>query len=120
MAVEDGAVLGRLLGHFQRAECPRGELPELMRLYQSLRKDRTATVVKTATGNRSLYHVLDGPEQRERDARLGSHDWWDESASFPWVFGDIGYLHQLYGFDTMKSADEVFARSRLAQGDGGP
>jgi len=112
MAVEDGAVLGRLLGLFSRRieGCDRSGLPSLLREYQELRKDRTTTVVKTATGLRELYHMVDGAQQQERDRLLGTHDWWDESGSFPWVFADWGHLNGLYGFDALKSADDAFVR----------
>ena len=64
MAVEDGAVLGRLLSRF---------------------------------------------EQEERDRLFAQHDWWDEDCSFPWVFADLPYLRELFGFDTLKSAEDAFS-----------
>ncbi|KAF2766202.1 FAD/NAD(P)-binding domain-containing protein, partial [Teratosphaeria nubilosa] len=70
MAVEDGAVLGRLLGRFADACLPRDRLPALLRLYQDVRRERTGTVVRTADGNRELYHMVDGERQRRRDAML--------------------------------------------------
>ena len=111
MAVEDGAVLGRLLGLFDKNHCSKSSLPSLMQLYQDVRKDRAQTAVKTANGNRFLYHMRDGPEQEKRDRILSNHDWWDESLSCPYVFADISHLHELYGFDTLKSADHAFEKS---------
>lgn len=113
MAVEDGAVLGRLLGLFSRAACSKTSLPELMHLYQSVRKERATAVVKLADDNRALYHMADGPNQEQRDQILGQHDWWDDNLSFPWAFADSKHLCELYGFDALKSADDGFASSGL-------
>ena len=113
MAVEDGAVLGRLLGLFARKDVPKTSLPALLRVYQDVRKERAQTTVKTADQNRVLFHMVDGPEQEARDRLLTDYDWWSDEQSFPWVWGDLPYLHELYGFDALKSADEAFARSEF-------
>lgn len=42
--------------------------------YEGLRRDRTAAVQLAARSNETMFHLPDGPEQRERDARLGSPD----------------------------------------------
>jgi salicylate hydroxylase len=110
MAVEDGAVLGRLLGLFSEHNLPKSKLPELLRVYEKARKDRTTTVVKTADGNRELYHMVDGPEQQQRDRLMKEHDWWDEGRRFPWTFGDLGFLRELYGFDAVGSAEGMFGK----------
>ena len=54
----------------------------------------------------------DGPEQERRDRLFLEHDWWDENRSFPWVFADLPYLHELFGFDTLKSGEDAFAEWR--------
>ena len=115
MAVEDGAVLGRLLGHFQQSGRSRSSLPSLMYLYQEVRKRRAQTTVRTANGNRVLYHMVDGPEQRARDKFFASHDWWDEDRSSPWVFCDLPYLHELFGFDAIGSADSAFEKNEFRE-----
>src|ERR1700759_4986411 len=79
MAVEDGAVLGRLLGHFSRSGCSKSSLPALMQLYQQVRKERAQTTVRTGNSNRVLFHMVDGKDQQARDELLASHDWWDEN-----------------------------------------
>ena len=110
MAVEDGATLGRLLSRFAHHQLPESLLPSLLGLYQDVRKKRAQTTVRTANGNRLLYHMEDGPKQEERDRLWAEHDWWDENRSFPWVLGDLSYLHGLYGFDTLQSANDAFAQ----------
>lgn len=118
MAVEDAAVLGRLVGLFSRKDCSKAQLQELMKLYQHIRKTRAETTVKTANGNRVVFHMVDGAEQEERDRLLASHDWWDEARTFPGVFADLSYLHELLGFDALKSADEAFGRSFFSRYSG--
>lgn len=118
MAVEDGAVLGRLLSRFAEQHIPKASLPALLELYQSVRKKRAETTVRTANGNRTLYHMEDGPEQEERDRMFAEHDWWDETRSFPWVFADLPYLHELFGFDALKSAEDAFAHWVQSRGEG--
>ena len=115
MAVEDGAVLGRLLGLFAQRQCAKSSLPALMRLYQDVRKTRAQTTVKTANENRILYHMVDGPKQQERDRLLADRDWWDEDRSCPWLFADMAYMHELFGFDTIKSANKAFEQSGFGQ-----
>lgn len=119
MAVEDGAVLGRLLSRFAERQIPKASLPALLELYQHVRKKRAETTVRTANGNRDLYHMEDGPEQEERDRMFAEHDWWDENRSFPWVFADLPYLHELFGFDTLKSAEDAFSQWMQSRGEGG-
>jgi 2-polyprenyl-6-methoxyphenol hydroxylase-like FAD-dependent oxidoreductase len=58
MAVEDGAVLGRLLNRFVEHRISKTSLPALLRLYQRIRKTRAQTTVRTANGNRELYHMV--------------------------------------------------------------
>lgn len=110
MAVEDGAILGRLLSRFSESQLQKVSLPSLLQLYEDFRKRRAQTAVQTANGNRTLYHMRDGAEQEERDRLFGEHDWWDENRSFPWVFADLQYLHELFGFDSLKSGEDAFDR----------
>lgn len=116
MAVEDGAVLGRLIGLFVASAQDRESLPELLKLYQSVRKERTSTVVRTANENRTLYHMEDGPEQQKRDQDFARHDWDDPNEEFPWAYADLKHSRKLFGFDALESADDAWAKSTFAQG----
>jgi salicylate hydroxylase len=66
MAVEDAAVLGNLLSRISR----RSQLRHLLQAYQDLRLDRTAMAQQVSRRFRHIFHVPDGPEQRERDDNL--------------------------------------------------
>ncbi|KAF2167567.1 hypothetical protein M409DRAFT_22372 [Zasmidium cellare ATCC 36951] len=108
MAVEDGAVIGRLLGLVKDSGVSKEKLPGMLQLYETIRKERTTTTVATADANRDLYHMHDGVEQEKRDAFFGDHDWWDERRTAPYRFADFGFLHELFGFDAVEDAEEGF------------
>lgn len=115
MAVEDGAVLGRLLGRLQNYEMHDGSrlnmkdlAPELLVLFEKLRKSRTAVNVKGATQMRTFYHLPDGPLQEERDNLLQDLDLL--SSACKWNWGDAEYQRALMGFDSVADAAEQFDR----------
>lgn len=111
MAVEDGCVLGILLGRARReirdATVLRNKLASVLKLYESLRKSRTTVNVKGSIQNRKMFHLSDGPEQVARDKALAMVNWKDPCV---WQWGDIGYLRKLMGFDVIKDANAAFDR----------
>ena len=111
MAVEDGAVLGVLLGMLSRSLSPsKPQAPSsaVLGLYESLRKQRTSVNVQGAIQNRELYHMPDGPEREARDAALMAVDWDDANGHCKWIWGDIGYQKDLLAFDVVKEARKQF------------
>ncbi|PNS14039.1 Kynurenine 3-monooxygenase [Sphaceloma murrayae] len=62
-ALEDGATLGVLLSRVSA----RGDLPEALKLYETLRKPRSAALQKGSMRQRHINHLPDGDEQRRRD-----------------------------------------------------
>jgi len=62
-SLEDGAVLGSLLGHVSRKD----QLPAALDLYQKIRKQRGEAIVRETFKQRASFHLVDGPEQQERD-----------------------------------------------------
>jgi salicylate hydroxylase len=79
-AIEDGAVL---------AACLRlvPDPVQALRQYEELRRDRTATVQLAARRNETLFHLPDGPEQRERDRHLPETRGERTVHRNAWVFG---------------------------------
>ena len=73
-SMEDGAVLGGLLGNIQRRE----DLPSTLMLFQQLRKKRGEAIARETFEQRKSFHMPDGPEQEARDAffvsQLGRED----------------------------------------------
>jgi len=66
MAIEDAVVLGSLLSRISR----RSQLRPLLQAYQDLRLDRTAMAQQVSRRFQHIFHLPDGPEQRERDENL--------------------------------------------------
>ena len=110
MAVEDGAVLGKLLGMQQHQRSTEATIPEVLKLYESLRKTRTTLNVNGAFENRNLYHML--PEEvvrQRRNEQLAELDWDDFESTFPWSWGRLPYLKDLLGVDVVAGAQAAFA-----------
>lgn len=112
MAVEDAALLGLLLGEYQSAMevCGRTDtrtlLPSLLQLYEKLRKPRTSLNVQGAIDNQHFYHMVDGPQQEQRDEDLKKHDWKNGRSKFRWM--DAQYQGDLLGYDVMAHGQEAF------------
>lgn len=68
MALEDGAVLGEVLGRIKGKR--KREKGVALEVYEKCRKGRTEMVVKRGNLQQYLYHLDDGPEQEERDRRM--------------------------------------------------
>ncbi|KAJ4310575.1 hypothetical protein N0V84_010910 [Fusarium piperis] len=116
MAVEDGAVLGKLLGLLDKSQIKddeKNQIPEILKLYESLRKTRTTTNVQGANSNRVSYHLPDGPLQQERDASLSRG-----VRSLTGVrthFADWEYLRSLLAFDAVGEAIQAFKKWQASQ-----
>jgi salicylate hydroxylase len=131
MAVEDGAVIGTLLGRLQVSLDlePRKDQPEIvseiLSLYESLRKKRTTTNVQGMCDNdvldstddrdagavacQDFYHLRDGDEQVYRDGLLQQYDCTGKwPANCKWNWGDAGYQQALLGFDAVDDAHRQF------------
>lgn len=110
MAVEDGAVLGELLGGLVRASKSSAagmdaHIASILALYESLRKARTTTNVLGSVRNREMFNMPDGELQRRRDAELAQVDW---QTTCPWQWGDPAYQNRLQRFDAVADAQEAF------------
>lgn len=111
MAVEDGAILGRLLGLFLRSTSSEPEnhkpiISDVLKFYEEQRKIRTTANVQGALNNRKTFHMSDGPQQVERDTELGTANY-DKPSEFTWL--DSQYNLNMLGFDAVKNAEEAFA-----------
>ncbi|KAK1530178.1 uncharacterized protein CCOS01_05281 [Colletotrichum costaricense] len=111
MAVEDGAVIGKLFGLLKNssgAENMVPQIPGILKLYETLRKDRTTLNVQGATSNRKWYHVRDGPEQEARDAEMTGAPLTDRLSPTGWRLMDEDYRMELMGRDSVAEAIEAF------------
>ncbi|KAF4340669.1 salicylate hydroxylase [Fusarium beomiforme] len=110
MAVEDGAVLGKLLGLLNQSELYKSRtkrrLTDVLKLYESLRKARTSSNVQGAISNRYTYHLQDGPEQEARDTWLSS----PRTTPLPdgHTLGDHNYMRTMLAFDCVGDSIHAF------------
>ncbi|KAL0942872.1 salicylate hydroxylase [Colletotrichum truncatum] len=110
MAIEDGAVLGRLLGMLNTSaqESLTELIPEVLQLYESLRKSRTTLNVQGARSNHKWYRVPDGPEQQARDAEMAGSSLGEGLLPTGWSWIDSDYQQKLLGHDSVAEAVEAF------------
>lgn len=116
MAVEDGAVIGHLLGRLQDAGLPVKQADKnacisgLLKLYEKIRKRRAEVNVAGAVHTRYYNHLSDGDEQQQRDRDLAKmpSTQWQGSCSFNWA--DAEYQRSLLGFDTLVDTEQKFDR----------
>ncbi|KAL2856289.1 hypothetical protein BJX68DRAFT_263778 [Aspergillus pseudodeflectus] len=106
-SLEDGAVLGGLLGHMKS----KSQLPAILRLYETLRKERGEAIVRETFKQRHDFHMPDGPEQEKRDeifrAQLDKNG--EIEGAFPsrWTCPEV--QPWLYGYDAVKEVEEAVA-----------
>jgi len=96
-AVEDGAVLGALFEKVQE----KSQLPDLLLIYEAIRKARTTQVVKGSTSLRDIFHMNDGPQQQERDRQLLEQEPFE---GFPNRWADPVFQSFLFGYDAYVEA----------------
>ncbi|RSM15775.1 hypothetical protein CDV31_004876 [Fusarium ambrosium] len=111
-AIEDGAVLGLLLGTLSRQE----DLPKALMRYQQLRKVRGDSIVKETFKQRDSFHMPDGPEQEARDATFLSQLGKELRAPFPsrWTCPEV--QPWLYGYDAFREVEESIKTDPISKG----
>ncbi|PYH29831.1 putative monooxygenase [Aspergillus neoniger CBS 115656] len=102
-SLEDGAVLGGLLGHMKH----KSDLPAILRLYEKLRKSRGEAIVRETFKQRNDFHMHDGPEQEKRDQLFLSQLGKELKGAFPsrWTCPEV--QPWLYGYDAIKEVENV-------------
>jgi salicylate hydroxylase len=117
MALEDGAVLGTLLGRLRFFLESRGSssiifpadpISGILQLYERLRKPRTTLIVQGAMRNRCVYHLPDGEEQEKRDAFFASVKDWDGVDAPMYTMIDSRYQRGLLGYASVAAAEKEF------------
>lgn len=123
-AVEDGAVLGLLLGRIKSKD----QLPKALRMYEKLRKVRGEAIARetfkqvshkdhpvesrTPTSDslplqRKDFHMPDGPEQEARDELFLSMLGKEVRGAFPsrWTCPEV--QPWLYGYDAFQEVEDA-------------
>ncbi|KAJ5749722.1 hypothetical protein N7533_006750 [Penicillium manginii] len=106
-SLEDGAVLGLLLGHMTN----QAQLPGILRLYESLRKSRGEAIVRETFKQRHDFHLHDGEEQQKRDEIFTSQLGKKIQGAFPsrWTCPEV--QPWLYGYDAIKEVEKAVAQN---------
>lgn len=112
-AIEDGAVLGALFSKATRS-IARLHMQDILRIYEQLRKDRTARVVQKSADFRVIFHMEDGPLQKERD-RILLHE--KPAHGFPFLFADPSIQDFLFGYDFAREVDVAWGKMSLSRVD---
>ncbi len=137
-AIEDGAALAECLDRAQSAN----DIPTLLRAFQTIRKPRCEAIQKGARANGDIWHMSDGPEQKQRDRDMkqtmeGRPDipggtknpnQWSDKEFQPWLFGydaveavsaRVSHYRQceqkLIDGQTNRFLDNLFAQSPMAE-----
>ncbi|KAK4122430.1 FAD/NAD(P)-binding domain-containing protein [Parathielavia appendiculata] len=106
-SLEDGAVLGSLLGKVRRSEMKR-QLPCVSKMYQDLRMERGRRIQLETFRQRDDSHLEDGEAQERRDALMLSMLGKKVKAPFPsrWTCPKIQKF--LYGYDAYAEAEKAY------------
>ncbi|GAW19461.1 hypothetical protein ANO14919_089480 [Xylariales sp. No.14919] len=105
-AIEDGAVLGLLLGYVQTRE----QLPKALHMYQDLRKARGDAIARETFKQRDSFHMRDGPEQEARDELFLSQLGKEVKAPFPSRWSCPKVQPWLYGYDAYREVEEAVSK----------
>ncbi|KAI0876395.1 hypothetical protein GGS24DRAFT_451284 [Hypoxylon argillaceum] len=106
-AIEDGAVLGLLLGSIKSRE----QLPKALQLYQQLRKARGDAIVKETFKQRDSFHMRNGPEQEARDELFLSQLGKEVKGPFPsrWTCPQV--QPWLYRYDAYEEVEDAISKN---------
>jgi len=110
MAVEDGACLGILIGRLSQSQLKdrQTHVPDVLQLYEAMRKRRTTLNVQGAIENRDLFQMADQQRVEKRNEEMQAADLTDINKHSKWGYADLSYQKQLMGFDTIKDANQQF------------
>lgn len=102
-SIEDGAVLGLLLA--PEILHSKAQLPEILQLFQQLRKARGEGIVRETFKQRTDFHMRNGPDQEKRDALMLRQLGQELQGAFPsrWTCPQV--QPWLYGYDANKEVE---------------
>jgi salicylate hydroxylase len=84
-AIEDGATLATLLRQ-SRPGAGAVEIAGALSAYERSRLPRTSRLQEMSAGNKTRFHLPDGPDQRERDSQMAA-------GSRIWPFNALDWLY---------------------------
>jgi len=110
-SLEDGAVLGYLLGKVTSRSTKEMQLPRVAEMYQSLRKERGRRIQQESFKQRDDFHMEDGEAQRARDQRMLDVLGKELIDAFPsrWTCPVVQPF--LYGYDAYEEVEKAYLNS---------
>lgn len=99
MAIEDAVALGYFLKHCSRPE----DVPTLLKAYEKTRKPRVTRVAEGTLHNRKLFHLHDGPSQKERDEVLLEEK---PAEGYPNLYADPVFQRWLWGYNLEEECEK--------------
>lgn len=110
MALEDGAVLGKLLGRVNQLppsiRKQKDTVERALHMFEALRKERTSIIVRGSKDNQVWYHLVDGEAQQQRDQAMEAYS---RGQEWPrWSKLSKAYDKSLFDFDAVKQCEEAF------------
>ena len=103
MAFEDAAVLGVLFSKIQH----KSQLPDILTIYEGIRKPRTTVVRNRSRAMRDIYAMEDGPMQQERDRQLLENIPFE---GYPNYLADPVLQRFLFAHNATKEAERSWAK----------
>lgn len=103
MAVEDGAVLGGLLGKLE----DKSQLGAVLAIYESLRKKRTTRIVLESTNQRDVFHLPNGEKQEDRDAIMVADE---QKPGFPNKWRDPELQKFMFGYNAFEEVETAWEK----------
>ena len=103
MAFEDAAVLGTLLSKIRH----KVQLPDILSIYESIRKPRTTALRVRSQAQRAVNAFQDGPLQQERDRQLRHLQPFE---GYPNFLADPELQKLVFGYNAVKEADIAWDR----------
>ncbi|KAH9983717.1 FAD binding domain-containing protein [Xylariaceae sp. FL0662B] len=100
--IESIAVLAHLLGRVVN----RQQVKDCLNIYQLVRKERTAHIIRATLKTGRLWQLPDGPLKDERNRELLNDI---PTVGYPNPLADPFFQNWLWGFDAQKAADNAWA-----------
>ena len=102
-AIEDGAVIGGMLGHVKKTS----DWRQAVKMAEKLRKSRGEAIARETFLQRHQFHMHDGAEQEERDKIFASHSGMKATGKLPsrWTCPEV--QPWLYGYDAYQEVEQA-------------
>ncbi|KAI9698313.1 MAG: hypothetical protein M1820_007475 [Bogoriella megaspora] len=100
-AFEDAGVLGTL---FRLIEDP-SHVPDVLRIYEKMRKPRAREIRNRTLGQKKTYGLQDGPRQEERDIKLAADV---PIEGHPNALEDPVFQKWLWGYDAISESENAW------------